>query len=101
MIEDVQYDIMPEQLVKKFLNWRDEIHEAADEAYSRPKSDTESLYKHQSAANMAQEIAEGLELLLKQVNADTAPYVCLMQDYAHQLQAYHLWSLRNVTNAAN
>ena len=100
MIDEVQTDIIPEQLIPEILAARDAIHAAANGAYSQPDADTESLYKHQSAANMAQEIAEGMTTLLEAVNADRAPYVLLMLDYALQLQCYHLWALRKTAHAA-
>ncbi|MEI7912758.1 MAG: hypothetical protein WCK77_24285 [Verrucomicrobiota bacterium] len=100
MINEVQYDIMPEQLIPAILADRDAIHEAANEAYTLPNAETEDLARHQSASNMAQEIAEGLDCILATICDDQAPYICLMMDYARQLQAFHLWSLRNVTHAA-
>lgn len=100
MIDEVQIDIIQEQLIPEILAARDEIHLAANAAYSLPDADTESLYKHQCASNMAQEIAEGMTMLFATANADQAPYMRLMLDYALQLQCYHLWALRKTANAA-
>ena len=100
MIDEVQTDIMPEQLIPEILAARDAIHSAANGAYSLPDADTESLYKHQCASNMAQEIAEGMTRVLETADADHAPYVRLMLDYALQLQCYHLWALRKTAHAA-
>lgn len=100
MIDEVQYDIVPEQLVREIIDNRQRVNDAVGLAYNRQGADTQALCQHWSAANMSEEIGDCLEKVLDHVDADTANYICLCLDYARQLQAWHIRRLDHASTAA-
>jgi hypothetical protein len=100
MIDEVQYEIVPEQVVREIIDNRPKVDAAVGEAYNRPGADTESLCQHWSAANMSEEIGDCLEKVLAVSDAETANYICLCLDYARQLQAWHINRLDHFSSHA-